>query len=164
MADECGLSDEQKSRIARKVAAMRELEAEEKKESAQIVEKLAAAYQEKDNDQANRLRKEMGYLRDAARKVSESLQADILAVLTPSQRAVWETAQLQRRATLRYRQLKFDLTDPQRARLRQACQEQGQELAEQTRLPSEAQIRSAMSKIDQQVLTAEQRRQASMLD
>ena len=164
MADECGLNDEQKSRIARKVAAMRELEAEEKKQSAQIVEKLAAAYQEKDNEQATRLRKEMGYLRDAARKVSESLQADVLAVLTPAQRVAWETAQLQRRATARYRQLKFDLTDLQRARLRQACQEQGQNLAEQTKLPSEARMRSAMSDIDRQVLTADQRRQASMVD
>ncbi len=158
MADDCVFSDEQKVLLAKKAAALRELASEEERQSKDILEKLAQAYKDKDNEQIKRLQKEMGYLREAAAGARQSLEADAFSVLTEAQRAKWGSAELQRQAMARYRKLDFLLVEAQIEKLQQACLSEGQTLGAEAKPPAPAKWSGAMSRIDQKVLTAEQRR------
>jgi hypothetical protein len=161
MVTDCNLSTGQRVKLAKKALAVQELAAEEQAQSAAILEKLAQAYKDKDNEQVKRLQKEMSQLRRASQEVTDSLQAEILSILSKDQRLAWETGQLERKAMAHYRQLRFDLTAQQVERLHEACKTEGEVLSKTSKWPNATQAREAMDMVNRQVLTDDQRRRAS---
>jgi len=130
MASELKLSDQQQVDVAAKVAARDEARAAWRKDNSAkfeaAQEALRKAKESGDKDAAKKAGDEIKAMNEAREKILADAADAIRAVLTPEQRQAWDGFSLYRQVMARYR--KADLTEDQRKKARELCNEAGKEM------------------------------------
>lgn len=163
MASVCKLTDEQKTQFEEKIKARSEAlkawdDGADGQKVAELKKKLSDIPREK-REERGELAKQLKPLEAGRAKIEKETRDAILAILTPEQRVLWDGQQLY---TQRMRGLgRAKLTDEQKEKVRELCQQTAKaisELPEKERRGKVKELEKQLSaKIDQEVLTAEQR-------
>ena len=167
LANEAGLTDEQKAQLEAMLKEAKTAQAQaaqaNKEKLAELKKKIADAKEAKNKVAMKAAAKEMKDLRGAAAKAKKALWAKVTAMLTPEQKVKWAGFKLYRSACGRLKKAK--LTDDQKVAARKLCEATAKELgdlvlAQKTKENAKAigqAIKKLQEKITADVLTAEQR-------
>ena len=167
LANEAGLTDEQKAQLEAMLKEAKTAQAQaaqaNKEKLAELKKKIADAKEAKNKVAMKAAAKEMKDLRGAAAKAKKEFWAKVMALLTPKQKLKWAAFKLYRSACRRLAKAK--MTDDQKAAARKLCDATAKQLgdvvlAEKTRENAKAigqAVKQLQQKITAEILTAEQR-------
>lgn len=157
LASQAALSEEQRAALAQRVAARQAaLEAWDAENGEKLEETARQARATRDPAAAEPLREQRDALRAQRAALAERHDREVLAVLTPEQRATWEAFRLNRQALRRC--AGAELTDEQRAQILSLCQAAIRQAAQTEAPPAYERVQAALNEtIEREVLTDAQR-------
>ncbi len=156
----CKLSQEQVAELGEKVLALQKGMEERKAKTADLSKQLKDAKAASDADKAKALQQDLDKALAENTKIYNDLRFDVMAVLKPEQRIMWEANKVDAAIEKRYAKYAFQFDDAQKKKLAAVVQEIAKELAEvndATNFQAEQDaFKKAYAKVEETVLNEEQ--------
>ena len=163
LASECGLTDAQKELLAAKLKASKEAtdkwEQENGQKAKDLQAKMKAAKEAGNAEEAKGIAQELKTLLAERARLTEGNMTAVYDMLTPEQKVKWNGFKLYRVAMMRYK--KLELTEDQTAKVRALADETAKGVDPTDEKAAKKAMTTLAEKIEQDVLTPEQRENLS---